>query len=580
LSVADILHRRYLDEFDKYAASSDGSPNWEVTGGTWLVTGNLYQASTSAVGHISVKADLLLRDLRAEFVVNWTTTVNWDVGFFFRGEAADEENDCYFVTLAAGGLYLKKYLAGTPSTLGSYAFSPSSSTNYTIKIWCEGEERVVIKVELDGTQRISVVDSTNPHEEEGTLGFLSQSAGSEVVTFDTVDIWGIEDYVHKSFVRAAIGDRIKRFNAVVDNSEGIRATRYAFNDDIEIWRNNTRLFAGMLENVIKTSAKGSLIKLEGRDYTAYLLYVYAIKAYSNQEISTTFKDLLTTYAPQFGQTNIDNTGISLAPEYKNRQLFSIGREYGEMAEFELWSDAEKEMYFKPRNYADSGVTFSEADNILDYDMPSEGERIYTKVTVYGKQGVAVQVENRSLREELGFEREAPPITDPAIATNAEGKKRGEAFLAKRAIPKIIKIHTWGQETLNVGSLATVNITDELILNYQYVVLQIDYITPGLPSTIVTLARYAEGIEDIILSLRSDANTLLASEQDLEATLERWLTLTKEDLVLTETKITISKRTASDAFILGHDTFGVLGAGGYGLGDRSGEWIILEETEDP
>jgi len=579
LSEAGILHRRYQDEFDKYSASSDGSPNWDVTGGTWTVTSNKYRAQTSAVGHKSVKTDLLLRDLRVEFVVNWTTAVNWDVGFFFRGEAGDEVNDCYFVTLESGGLFLKKYIGGAPITLDSYAFAPSTITDYNIKIWCEGEDRVSIRVELDGTERLSAIDSTNPHA-EGTLGFISQSSGSEDVYFDTMDIWGIEDYVHNTFVRKAIGDRIKRFRAVVDNVEGIRAGRYAFNDDIEIWRAGTQLFAGMLENVIPESKKGALITLEGRDYTAYLLYLYALKSYTSQDLSLIFKDLLTTYAPQFGQSNIDTTGISLAPAYKNRQIFSIGREFGEMAEFELWSDEDKEMYFKPRTYADSGVTFSDADNILDYEMPTEGQRIYTKVTVYGKQGVAVQVENRSLREELGYDREAPPMSDPSIESNADAKKRGEAFLAKRAIPQIIKIHTWGQETLGVGSLCTVNVTDENINYVQYVVLQIDYITPGLPATIVTLSLYSEGIEDIIRALREDANTLLAAEMDLEATIERWLSLTKEEKVLTETKLTISKKTATDEFILGHYTFGVLGAGGYGLGDRSGEWIKLIEEENP
>ena len=583
MSASDLYLSKFKDEFDKYASGSDGFPNWIPTGGTWSILSEKYRAQTTAIGHKSIiqnrtlTDDLILEDLRISYLINHVTS--WAVGFYFRGEQGDEANDCYLVRLYSTGIYLDKYVNGTPTTIGSYLIGLSLSTDYDIKILCEGKENTRIQVYLDGTKRIDYVDDTSPHL-LGTLGVINRLAVPTDVRFDNVSVWAIEDYLHETFVRKAIGDRIKRFRAVVDNIEGIRARSFRFNDDIEIWRNDVLLFAGMLENIIKKSAKGSLITLEGRDYTAHLLYVYALKSYSSQEISTSFKDLLTTYAPQFGQSNIDDTGISLAQEYKNRQLFSIGRENGEMAEFELWSDEEKEMYFKPRTYADSGVTFSEADNILDYDMPSEGERIYTKVTVYGKQGVAVQVENRSLREELGFDREAPPISEPAIVTNAEAKKRGEAFLAKRAIPDILKISTWGQEALDVGSLVSLIISDEGINDVQYVVLQIDYITPGLPSTIVTLARYAEGIEDIILSLRSDANTLLATEMDLEATIERWLTLTKEELILTESKITISKKTASDEFILGHDTFGVLGAGGFGLGNRSGEWIVLEETEDP
>lgn len=578
--VLEFLHRRFHDEFDKYLAAGDGSPNWAPDGGTWTIVSEQYRAQPSTIGDKSVQAVLSLKDQRIDYAVKYVTT--WNMAFFFRGTSGDEVNNRYDVKLDSAGIYLRKIVGGTPTTLGSYAIALSLSSTYSIQIHCKDTNQgyVHIKVSLDGTERIDETDSTSPFT-VGTLGMIATATTTIDVTWDNVDVWSIERFIDTTLVKKSIGDRIKRFEATMLNPSGYRSDQFQNNDEVEIWRGTTtltRIFRGLIESNKTESKTGQLIKLGGRDYTGLLLMVFAHKSYTSQEIADIFKDLLTTYAPDFGQSNIQNTGINLAPAYKMRRLYPIGRELADISDYEVWADEEKEVFFQPRTYEDSGVVFTPTTNLLDYEFPKEGQNLITKITVFGKEGVAVQVENRALREELGYDREGTPITDPAIQTNAEAKLRGEAYLAKHSGPLIGKLFTWGQETLKEGQLVRVTIPNENI-NTQYVVLGIDFVSPKMPATIIVVAEFSTGIEEIISALRNDADALLATEMDLEATIERWVNF-PEEIIIEETLLKVSKRTASDSFILGHATFGKLGKAGYGLGNRSGEWVTLLEDTDP
>ena len=158
------------------------------------------------------------------------------------------------------------------------------------------------------------------------------------------------------------------------------------------------------------------------------------------------------------------------------------------------------------------------------------------------------------------------------------EKRGEAYLKGSAGLRIGTIDTHSNEDLEVGQLVSVIIPKENI-DGQFIVLQIEYQEPEFPPTIVTVAEYMTGITEVIAALREEADILLTTEMDLEATLERWLQH-QESATLNDTKITIWKRTVSDAFVLGHQTLGKLGSGGFGLGNRSGAWVKIHEEENP
>lgn len=580
----EILHRRYLDAFDKYPAGSDGSPNWEVTGGTWSILSNRYRAQTTVIGQKSIKqnrdltGDLLLNDLRISYIVQHVAT--WRVGFLFRGEQGDEANDCYFVRLNNTGIFLIKYVNGTPTTLDSYLTALSGSTDYDIQIHCKGTDNTRIKVYLDGTLRINYIDSTNPHL-TGTLGILSDLTITTDVRFDDIDIWGIESGVHDFLVHLSIGSRIKAFSCLMDNVNGHRTGRYGFNDDIEIWRGSPtliKIFGGFIEEVDAKTEEGIVIRISGRDYGAQMLFITALETYTSTELSLIVKDLIDTYSPQFTYTNVQTTPISLAPSYKKRRVFMILRELAAMAGYGVWADDLKDVHYVPEAYVDSGKTFAPGINILNYSFPELGKRIINRVTVYGAQGIAVQVDNLELQKTMGFVKEEL-ISDPAITAEAEAKRRGQILLNQGDDPRVGQIDTIGEEDLNIGELITANIPKENINAQQFLVLGIDFQYPEYPPTKLIVAQYITGIAEIIATLKEDVDTLMRSEMDLEATLARYVSFS-EQMVIQDTKLTISQKTVSDSFILGHSTFGVLGAAGYGLGDRSGEWVKLVEEENP
>lgn len=583
MSVVELRQFLFQDAFDRYGAGSDGSPYWDPDAGdTWTILSETYRVtagtthySKNTIQNRALTADLQVEDFYAKYTVNHVTGISW--GLYFRGQAG---NNYYCLHFQVASLRLSKIVNGVESFLDDWAHTLVYSTDYDIEVKVTGSTSVRIQVWVNGTARIDYTDSSSPFG-EGTIGIGNlQGSGSCDIRFDDFEVWNFEPYGEEMLVKASLGDRIRRFTIKFFNPEGFRSDYFAFNDEIDIWRGTTptRIFRGNIEKITKQSQKGQEILVSGRDFTARLLMVNCTQEFTSQDLAQTLKDLLTTYAADFGQTNIENTGISLAPHYKLRRLYHIARELAKMADFEVWADENKDVFFRPKLYTDSGVTFTPSTNLLDYEFPEEGQTKVTRVVVYGKENVVVQVENAALREQLGYDRDGPPIVDPAIQTNAEAKARGEAFLKQYSGPLIGKLMTYGQETLNVGELVTVTIDEENI-DTQFLVLEIEFVAPKMPETIITVAEYTTGIEDIVANLRMDADTALATDADLEATIERWVSLF-ESIVIEETKLTLSQRIASDSFILGNPTFGVLGSGGYGLGDRSGEWVIIHEEEDP
>lgn len=73
----------------------------------------------------------------------------------------------YEIDMQTTGIYLGKYVAGTYSALGSYSFSPAADTSYVIEVTIDSG---TVKVKVDGTQRISVSDSSVTPTRIGVYG--------------------------------------------------------------------------------------------------------------------------------------------------------------------------------------------------------------------------------------------------------------------------------------------------------------------------------------------------------------------------------------------------------------------------
>jgi hypothetical protein len=146
-----------------YTRSGDAQSDWSVTGGrmqhsgvtdtgAWVIGYCIRSGSSLQDGVVEAKLRLGPGDGTAEGDV---VARYGDAGNLVR------------VGLLPTGLVLYDAISGTPTLIGSYAFSPSLSTDYTVRLTMSGGN---LTVALNGTDRIT---GTTARTAAGAYGFLA-----------------------------------------------------------------------------------------------------------------------------------------------------------------------------------------------------------------------------------------------------------------------------------------------------------------------------------------------------------------------------------------------------------------------
>jgi len=142
------------------------------TGQTWLSLDNcifginknraFLELGGPSLWHITLETRV--SDVNIEVDVTFSTGSGG--GLIFR---CSSRNSYLDALINPSGLVLRKNVAGTVSTMGSYSFTPIAKAIYHLKVALNGDD---ITVFLDGVQRISV---TEPYNRIATLHGLRAS---------------------------------------------------------------------------------------------------------------------------------------------------------------------------------------------------------------------------------------------------------------------------------------------------------------------------------------------------------------------------------------------------------------------
>ena len=179
----------YLETFESYALASaltDVPPNYVTTAssGTWTVVsafggkggGNGTTASWSHAMYDGASYTYTDLSVKCSFAAG-------RANIFARVGSLSAVNsippDGYVVQCLSGTLTLFRNAYAT--TLGTWAGSPADGTNFTLRLLCNGTS---IKVFVDGTERISVVDATTASGKVGIGTFATTGALFDNVTVD------------------------------------------------------------------------------------------------------------------------------------------------------------------------------------------------------------------------------------------------------------------------------------------------------------------------------------------------------------------------------------------------------------
>ncbi|MFZ7945671.1 M14 family zinc carboxypeptidase [Neobacillus sp. 19] len=123
--------------------------SWMAQKGTWGINSN--KAYTAAGSNDSIA---VIDSGESNVAISVDVTWNSSGGIVFRVNGTD----LLAAYVNSTGIHLYKFTSSTNDLLGEYLFTPVAATTYAIKVIANGSS---IKVSLDGTERISAVNTFN-----------------------------------------------------------------------------------------------------------------------------------------------------------------------------------------------------------------------------------------------------------------------------------------------------------------------------------------------------------------------------------------------------------------------------------
>lgn len=160
-----------LDRFNRADSSTslgnaDTGQTWTATPNPWGITSNqAYSVNTSTTDLVFIDAGV------SDAKVSTKITFSVNEGVMFR---YTDSNNQFFSRISSTGLGLFRNNAGTPTSLGSYSFSPVVGNVYSVMVICSNSS---IRVFLDGVERITVTDTFNQTATKYGLRASTSTAG-------------------------------------------------------------------------------------------------------------------------------------------------------------------------------------------------------------------------------------------------------------------------------------------------------------------------------------------------------------------------------------------------------------------
>ena len=297
--------------------------------------------------------------------------------------------------------------------------------------------------------------------------------------------------------------------------------QFGFGDDVKIYLEGNYILRGRLED--KTTEEYGVI-IKGRDYTARFLDRNVYAEYTNREISdiitNTTDGLIPKYTPEITTNNVQTTNKYITRKWVQVPLLVVLHELASIVNYDFYVDTDLDLHFFPRKSRDSGKTLDNS-NLLKYDIPDVGKKVVNRITLFGKEGICVQVEDPGSIAKYGV-KEKEPIIDPSITDPNTAYEKAAAILRKLANPirqgTYITLTT-GFTDLKPGDLITVNIPEKNV-NSQFLVLEVTFTCPPYHAEIKT-AEYTVEYADLLADLTKKVVDINMRDADLEATIQRY-----------------------------------------------------------
>ncbi|PSG97504.1 hypothetical protein BRD56_05465 [Thermoplasmatales archaeon SW_10_69_26] len=309
---------------------------------------------------------------------------------------------------------------------------------------------------------------------------------------------------------------------------------------------------------------------------------------NQQGIEDTLQDLVTRFTPLVWNPNLVDVqnDRTIDRSWKGERLVTVIEELATKSDGEEFGATDdREFFFRPREAQDSPVSFT-PDRWDDYDIDGDAGREVTRVTIYyGQSGEnAVTVQNRErqleLQERLGADR--PVIQEktksfPEIETEEAAEEKGHSILDRRDAIKVLELETWDAHGVRPGDVAPVVIPEKNV-DDEFRVAEIVYRWIE-DDTLVTLARNAEGVVDLLVELSEDLTRIDLRAGSDEATITEMLEF--EVYQENSVKVEVLERSIPDDQFQWGEHKGGWGdpAGGPGgrWGDNMGAWTQHTEV---
>jgi len=424
-----------------------------------------------------------------------------------------------------------------------YTFDFSDDSNYTgyiIGIRIHVTDKNAADIELDDVGFVipdtyDEIAEFGPAKQVSTLSFSVENGGGDNndLLEEFVEIWAKTDY----------GDLV--FDGILMD---------------------VSTSGGSDNNHLKCVAYGFIIQLQQN----------IVEIYSSEDSDDIVKDLISKYGPSLSDNGVQATGRAISATWAGLTALQKINELASEDDRWFWVDWDKDCKYEPEGWVDYGREILDEDgDIIDWEFDKYGKEVINRVYVYGSSpsGTQIQVMVEDIKSQMYYGSATEPfiqdevIIDKKIESIDDAKKRGQSLLDERAwIVRKGKTIVYGHESVKQNELVRIAI-DEEGLDQKFALFGTK-IFIDRDQTELQLAFWDSTVDSALKREIERMRRKLSEDIDTSGTLIKYFRL--YEAVGVKVELFIYSRGVGTAFILGHSTNGVLGAGGTGrLGDGRG-----------
>lgn len=396
-----------------------------------------------------------------------------------------------------------------------------------------------------------------------TTQFRARNPADGTIDTDLIDVKPLRE----TFDRFGSGATL----AFLD-TDGTKLDTYPYGQRVEVqyttdgganW--DTRLAGATLTPERTTRGGIPAVEVTLVGYNHFLTREPIVKDYSSTVVSSILKDIIETFTPitwvaaNVAVQNDDSVNLNLRGETPDQAIDQLA---SRSANEEWGVNDDFEFVFRQRDTTRAAeVTDSD---VIDYDLPTEGERAINQFTLYyGSNGSnAVTVSDREAQKDLQAKLDAPRnvvISESDHKPEITDETTAEEF-ARSRLGNQSQIQTGtvtqplGWFDTSAGDVFALTIGDAGISSEDFRVAQIDYNWQEGTVERTIAENTGDDVEELLIALSDQVANERLQNADTAATFTEYLDIQSGVEASLSTSLTTKDPTA-DAFIVGQSDVG-------------------------